>query len=121
MQRQIFISSYIIPIHGQKVITLKPQKKKSQFSFLHFPIFQFKVIYRFLQKTKKILRNSLISQFLQFKIKIFSIFQIVKMFQSKSMNPIFENNSFIIFTTQSDFVYLFCVNMSARTNDIHFC
>ena len=38
------------------------------------------------------------------------------------MNSIFENNSFVVFTTQSDFVYLLCVNiMSARTNDIHLC
>ena len=38
------------------------------------------------------------------------------------MNFIFENNSFVVFTTQSDFVYLLCVNiMSVRTNDIHLC
>ena len=44
------------------------------------------------------------------------------MFQRKSMNPIFANKSFIIFTTQSDFVYSLSENiMSARTNDIPFC
>ena len=63
--------------------------------------------------------------------KIFSICQILNMSklktfyfimsQSKSMNPIFENRSFIIFTTQSDFVYFLCENiMSARTNDSEF-
>ena len=35
------------------------------------------------------------------------------------MNPIFENNSLIIVTAESDFVYFFCVNiMRMRTNDI---
>ena len=44
------------------------------------------------------------------------------MSQSKSMNTIFTNKSFIIFTTQSDLVYFLCENiMNARTNDIHFC
>ena len=37
------------------------------------------------------------------------------------MNPIFENNSLIIVTAESDFVYFFCVNiMFARTNSINF-
>ena len=36
------------------------------------------------------------------------------------MNSIFENNSFVVLTIQSDFVYLLCVNiMSARRNDIN--
>ena len=38
--------------------------------------------------------------------------------ESESMNPIFENNSFVVFTTQSDFVYFLCVNiMSMRADD----
>ena len=38
------------------------------------------------------------------------------------MNSIFKNNSFVVFTTQSDFVYFLCVNiMSVRVDDIHLC
>ena len=35
------------------------------------------------------------------------------------MNSMFKNNSFVILTTQGDFVYFICVNiMSVRADDL---